>query len=35
MSGEMQRMRQQLEFLQAELLARAGGAPSNEVQVLY
>ncbi|ONK70321.1 uncharacterized protein A4U43_C05F32520 [Asparagus officinalis] len=34
MSAEMQRMRQQLEFLQAELLARSGGAPTNEVQVL-
>lgn len=34
MSAEMQRMRAQLEFLQAELLARSGGAPSNEVQVL-
>ncbi|XP_043708204.1 kinesin-like protein KIN-4A isoform X2 [Telopea speciosissima] len=34
-SGEMQRMRQRLEYLQAELLcARGGGASSDEVQVL-
>ncbi|KAK9109273.1 hypothetical protein Sjap_017333 [Stephania japonica] len=34
-SSEMQRMRQQLECLQAELLcARGGGASSDEVQVL-
>ncbi|KAJ4965283.1 hypothetical protein NE237_017132 [Protea cynaroides] len=34
-SGEMQRMRQQLEYLQAELLcARGGGASSDEVHVL-
>lgn len=29
----MQKMRQQLEYLQAELYARGGVAPSNEVQV--
>ncbi|KAJ6829209.1 kinesin-like protein KIN-4A [Iris pallida] len=35
MSSEMLRMRQQLEFLQAELLcARGGGVSSDEVQVL-
>ncbi|OVA15880.1 Kinesin [Macleaya cordata] len=34
-SNEMQKMRQQLEYLQAELLcARGGGAASDEVQVL-
>ncbi|OVA19021.1 Kinesin [Macleaya cordata] len=34
-SNEMQKMRQQLEYLQAELLcARGGGASLNEVQVL-
>ncbi|XP_010270694.1 PREDICTED: kinesin-like protein KIN-4A isoform X2 [Nelumbo nucifera] len=34
-SSEMQRMRQQLEYLQAELLcARGGGASSDEVQAL-
>ncbi|KAL5753019.1 hypothetical protein ACOSP7_023194 [Xanthoceras sorbifolium] len=33
-SNEMQKMRQQLKYLQAELCARAGGVPSNEVQVL-
>ncbi|XP_057976191.1 kinesin-like protein KIN-4A isoform X4 [Malania oleifera] len=33
-SNEMQKMRQQLEYLQAELSARGGGASSNEVQVL-
>ncbi|XP_043714272.1 kinesin-like protein KIN-4A isoform X2 [Telopea speciosissima] len=34
-SSEMQRMRQQLEYLQAELhCARGGGASSDEVQVL-
>lgn len=30
----MQKLRQQLKYLQAELCARAGGAPSDEVQVL-
>ncbi|KAH7659921.1 Plus-end-directed kinesin ATPase protein [Dioscorea alata] len=34
MSAEMQKMRQQLEYLQAELLARGGGTSSDEVQVL-
>jgi hypothetical protein len=33
-SNEMQKMRQQLKYLQAELCARGGGAPSDEVQVL-
>ncbi|PON67182.1 Kinesin-like protein [Trema orientale] len=33
-SNEMQKMRQQLEFLQAELCARGGAVPSDEVQVL-
>ncbi|XP_057986870.1 kinesin-like protein KIN-4A isoform X2 [Hevea brasiliensis] len=33
-SSEMLRMRQQLEYLQAELCARGGGSSSNEVQVL-
>lgn len=33
-SNEMQKMRQQLMNLQAELGARGGGAPSDEVQVL-
>lgn len=32
-SNEMQKMRQQLKFLQAELCGRAGRTPSNEVQV--
>lgn len=32
-SNEMQKMRQQLEYLQAELFSR-GGATSEEVQVL-
>lgn len=34
MSSEMLRMRQQLEYLQAELCARGGGSSSDEVQVL-
>ncbi|GAV81343.1 Kinesin domain-containing protein [Cephalotus follicularis] len=34
MSSEMLKMRQQLEFLQAELYARGGGSSSDEVQVL-
>ncbi|KAM7250363.1 hypothetical protein ACFE04_022246 [Oxalis oulophora] len=34
MSNEMQKLRQQLNYLQAELCARSGGALSNEVQVL-
>ncbi|XP_059634210.1 kinesin-like protein KIN-4A isoform X2 [Cornus florida] len=34
LSSEMLKMRQQLEFLQAELCARGGGASSGEVQVL-
>ncbi|KAH9758156.1 kinesin-like protein KIN-4A [Citrus sinensis] len=34
MSTEMLKMRQQLEFLQAELCARGGGSSSDEVQVL-
>uniref|UniRef100_A0A1D1ZCR1 Chromosome-associated kinesin KIF4 n=2 Tax=Anthurium amnicola TaxID=1678845 RepID=A0A1D1ZCR1_9ARAE len=35
LSSEMQRMRQQLEYLQAELLcARGGGSSSDEIQVL-
>ncbi|KAJ0989488.1 hypothetical protein J5N97_007844 [Dioscorea zingiberensis] len=34
MSTEMQKMRQQLEYLQAELLARGGGTSSDEVHVL-
>ncbi|GMP27922.1 hypothetical protein CsSME_00003699 [Camellia sinensis var. sinensis] len=34
MSNEMQKMRQQLEYLQAELNARARGASSDDVQVL-
>lgn len=33
-SSEMLKMRQQLEFLQAELCARGGGASSDELQVL-
>ncbi|KAK1587858.1 hypothetical protein Q3G72_017552 [Acer saccharum] len=33
-SNDMQKMRQQLKYLQAELCARAGGVPSDEVQVL-
>jgi len=33
MSNEMLKMRQQLEYLQAELCARAGGS-SEEVQVV-
>lgn len=33
-SSEMLKMRQQLEFLQAELCARGGGASSDEIQVL-
>ena len=33
-SNEMQKMRQQLMNLQAELCARGGGAQSDEVQVL-
>lgn len=35
MSSEMLKMRQQLEFLQAELCARGGGNSSDEVQVSY
>lgn len=34
LSSEMLKMRQQLEYLQAELCARGGGASSNETQVL-
>ncbi|GMP45351.1 hypothetical protein CsSME_00013902 [Camellia sinensis var. sinensis] len=34
LSNEMLKMRQQLEFLQAELCARGGGASSDEIQVL-
>ncbi|XP_022866895.1 kinesin-like protein KIN-4A [Olea europaea var. sylvestris] len=34
MSNEMLKMRQQLEYLQAELCIRAGGVSSHEVQVL-
>ncbi|CAN6721620.1 unnamed protein product [Malus baccata var. baccata] len=34
MSNEMLKMRQQLEFLQAELCSRGGGSSSDEVQVL-
>ncbi|KAG6674614.1 hypothetical protein I3842_15G052200 [Carya illinoinensis] len=34
MSNEMVKMRQQLEYLQAELCARMGGSSSDEVQVL-
>lgn len=34
LSSEMLKMRQQLEYLQAELCARGGGASSNEIQVL-
>lgn len=34
MSSEMLKMRQQLEYLQAELCARGGGSSSDEVQVL-
>ncbi|KAJ9170656.1 hypothetical protein P3X46_018748 [Hevea brasiliensis] len=34
MSNEVQQMRRQLKYLQAELCARGGGAPSDEVQVL-
>lgn len=33
-SNEMQRMRQQVEYLQAELLCARGGASSDEIQVL-
>ncbi|XP_072969503.1 kinesin-like protein KIN-4A isoform X3 [Typha angustifolia] len=33
-SDEMQRMRQQIEYLQAELVSARGGAPSDEIQVL-
>ncbi|KAL9461351.1 hypothetical protein AB3S75_004367 [Citrus x aurantiifolia] len=33
-SSDMQKLRQQLKYLQAELCARAGGAPSDEVQAL-
>lgn len=33
MSSEMLKMRQQLEYLQAELCARGGGSSSDEVQV--
>ncbi|KAJ9670653.1 hypothetical protein PVL29_026915 [Vitis rotundifolia] len=33
-SNEMQKMRQQLEYLQAELCARGGGTSSDEMQVL-
>ncbi|CAK9177037.1 unnamed protein product [Ilex paraguariensis] len=33
-SNEMLKMRQQLEYLQAELCARGGGASSDEVQIL-
>lgn len=33
-SNEMQNLRQQLKFLQAELGARAGEAPSDTVRVL-
>ncbi|KAJ0984358.1 hypothetical protein J5N97_002714 [Dioscorea zingiberensis] len=33
-STEMQKMRQQLEYLQAELLVRGGGPSSHEIQVL-
>ncbi|XP_062098405.1 kinesin-like protein KIN-4A isoform X2 [Humulus lupulus] len=34
MSSEMLKMRQQLEFLQAELCARGGGSSADEIQVL-
>lgn len=34
MSSEMLKMRQQLQYLQAELCARGGGASSDEMQVL-
>ncbi|XP_062158301.1 kinesin-like protein KIN-4A isoform X2 [Alnus glutinosa] len=34
MSNEMLKMRQQLEYLQAELCARTGGSSSDEVQIL-
>ncbi|XP_057469755.1 kinesin-like protein KIN-4A [Actinidia eriantha] len=34
LSSEMLKMRQQLEYLQAELCARGGGASSEEIQVL-
>lgn len=34
-SNEMLKMRQQLEYLQAELCARGGGASSDEVQVFW
>lgn len=34
-SSEMLKMRQQLEFLQAELCARGGGASSDEIQVNF
>ncbi|XP_073003088.1 kinesin-like protein KIN-4A isoform X1 [Typha latifolia] len=33
-ADEMQRMRQQIEYLQAELVSARGGAPSDEIQVL-
>ncbi|KAJ7942434.1 Kinesin-like protein [Quillaja saponaria] len=33
-SNEMQKMQQQLKYLQAELCARAGGSPLDEVRVL-
>ncbi|KAH7671958.1 Plus-end-directed kinesin ATPase protein [Dioscorea alata] len=33
-TSEMQKMRQQLEYLQAELLGRGGGPSSHEIQVL-
>ncbi|XP_052188411.1 kinesin-like protein KIN-4A isoform X1 [Diospyros lotus] len=34
LSSEMLKMRQQLEYLQAELCARGGGASSDEIQIL-
>lgn len=34
-SNEMLKMRQQLEYLQAELCARGGGASSDETQVFW
>ncbi|KAG0461578.1 hypothetical protein HPP92_021510 [Vanilla planifolia] len=34
MANEMQKMRQQLEYLQAELLCARGGGSSNEIQAL-
>lgn len=33
MSNEMLKMRQQLEYLQAELCARGGGSSADEIQV--